>query len=56
MFASLISFVDPSVSFNLNLDLIKAKKPITKAKVIQQKKKAREKASSVIMKSTGRAC
>ena len=49
MFASLISFVDPSVSFNLNLDLIKAKKPITKAKVIQQKKKARlENKSNII--------
>ncbi len=40
MFDSLISFVDPSVSFNLNLDLIGAKKPVSKIKKIQQKKKA----------------
>ena len=38
MFDSLISFVDPSVSFNLNLDLIGIKKPISKTKKIQQKK------------------
>ena len=38
MFGSLISFVDPSVSFNLNLDLIGIKKPISKTKKIQQKK------------------
>ncbi len=40
MFNSLISFVDPSVSFNLNLDLIGIKKPVTKTKKIPQKKKA----------------
>lgn len=49
MFDSLISFVDPSVSFNLNLDLIGSKKPVSKIKKIQQKKNARlENKSNII--------
>ena len=49
MFDSLISFVDPSVSFNLNLDLIGAKSTISKTKKIQQKKNARlENKSNII--------
>ena len=49
MFGSLISFVDPSVSFNLNLDLIGIKKPISKTKKIQQRKKVRlENKSNII--------
>ena len=49
MFNSLISFVDPSVSFNLNLDLIGVKKPVSKTKIIQQKRKARlENKSNII--------
>ena len=49
MFNSLISFVDPSVSFNLNLDLISAKRTISKTKKIQQKKNARlENKSNII--------
>ena len=38
MFNSLISFVDPSVSFNLNLDLIGIKKPVSKQKKFSRKK------------------
>ena len=49
MYDSLISFVDPSVSFNLNLDLIGSKKPVSKIKKIQQKKNARlENKSNII--------
>ena len=39
MFASLLSFVDPSVSFNLNLDVIRSDKVKSKSKRIQQKQK-----------------
>ena len=49
MYDSLISFVDPSVSFNLNLDLIGAKKTVSKTKKIQQKQNARlENKSNII--------
>ena len=49
MYDSLISFVDPSVSFNLNLDLIGSKKPVSKTKKIQQRKNARlENKSNII--------
>ena len=49
MYDSLISFVDPSVSFNLNLDLIGSKKPVQKTKKIQQRKSARlENKSNII--------
>ncbi len=49
MYDSLISFVDPSVSFNLNLDLIGSKKSVSKTKKIQQKKNARlENKSNII--------
>ena len=49
MFDSLISFVDPSVSFNLNLDLIGQKNNLPKTKKIQQKKNARlENKSNII--------
>ena len=49
MYDSLISFVDPSVSFNLNLDLIGSKKPVPKTKKIQQRKSARlENKSNII--------
>ena len=49
MFNSLISFVDPSVSFNLNLDLLSRKKHVSKTIKIQQKQKARiENKSNII--------
>ena len=49
MYDSLIIFVDPSVSFNLNLDLIGAKKTVSKTKKIQQKQNARlENKSNII--------
>ena len=49
MFNSLISFVDPSVSFNLNLDLIGIKKPVSKTIKFSRKKKARlENKSNII--------
>ena len=49
MFDSLLSFVDPSVSFNLNLDVIGSEKTKIKTKKIQQKQKARlENKSNII--------
>ncbi len=49
MFESLVSFVDPSVSFNLNLDLLGQNKPVSKTKKIQQRKKVRlENKSNII--------
>ena len=49
MYDSLISFVDPSVSFNLNLDLIGSKNSVPKTKKIQQRKNARlENKSNII--------
>ncbi|MEC8100458.1 MAG: ClpXP protease specificity-enhancing factor SspB [Pseudomonadota bacterium] len=49
MFDSLLSFVDPSVSFNLNLDVIGSKKKKFKNKKIQQSKKAKlENKSNII--------
>ena len=50
MFKSLLSFVDPSVSFNLNLDVIgQEKSEIKKKKKIQQKQKAKlENKSNII--------
>ena len=50
MFNSLLSFVDPSVSFNLNLDVIgQEKSKINKTKKIQQNQKAKlENKSNII--------
>ena len=49
MFASLLSFVDPSVSFNLNLDLIRSNKAKVKTKKILQKQKVKlENKSNII--------
>ena len=49
MFASLLSFVDPSVSFNLNLDVIRSDKVKSKSKRIQQKQKIKfENKSNII--------
>ncbi len=49
MFSSLLSFVDPSVSFNLNLDVIKSDKSKIKIKKINQKKKVKlENKSNII--------
>ncbi len=49
MFASLLCFVDPSVSFNLNLDVIRSDKVKSKSKRIQQKQKIKlENKSNII--------
>ena len=49
MFDSLLSFVDPSVSFNLNLDVIGTNKSKNKTKKIYQKKKVKlENKSNII--------
>ena len=48
MFSSLLSFVDPSVSFNLNLDIIKSDK--VKMKNIKQKAKLENKSNIIYFK------
>ena len=49
MFESLLSFVDPSVSFNLNLDIVRVKKSKFKTKKLQERKKEKlENKSNII--------
>ena len=49
MFESVLSFVDPSVSFNLNLDIVRIKKSKFKTKKLQERKKEKlENKSNII--------